>query len=117
MATLLWLALGVLAALLTWLLPPLVVVVPLVVLAITLVSVLVPRDTTSVGARIGIGFGGTWIVIFSPNVLRDPLGATGETYLLFGSGLLIAGLGMVGVVRNLLRRQRLKRPEAEPDST
>ncbi len=110
MATLLWLAVGVLVALLTWVLaaslPVLAVVGPLVVLALVIVGFLVPRDVTAAGAKVGIGFGATYLVLFGPNVLRDPLSATGAAYLLFGGGLLIGTLGLAAVVRNRLRRRR-----------
>ena len=117
MATVLWLTLGVLLGLLAWIVPALTVLVPLVVLAFVLVGVLVPREVTSVGAKIGIGFGGLWVAVFSPNVLRDPLGATGETYLLFGGGLVVLLLGVVGLVRNALRRQRVSAQTTEADQT
>ena len=117
MATLLWLTLGVLLGLLAWMVSALTVLVPLAVSVVVLVAVLVPREMTSVGAKIAIGFGGCWAAIFSPNVLSDPLGATGETYLLFGGGLTLLLLGVVGVVRNVLRRQRLTARTAEADQT
>jgi len=106
MATLLWLALGVLLALLSWLLPPVMVVGLLVAVALTLVAILLPRKVTSVGAKIGIGFGATFVVISAPNVFRDPLGATGATYLLFGGSLLIMVGGLVGWLRYRRWRQR-----------
>ena len=106
MATLLWLAIGVLLALLSWLLPVVTVVGLLVVVALMLVAVVVPRKVTSVGAKVAIGFGATFLLIFAPNVVRDPLGATGATYLLFGSGLLIMVGGLAGVVRYRRWRQR-----------
>jgi hypothetical protein len=108
MATLLWLAAGVLTALLTYAVPAAALVGPLVVLALAILAVLVPRGVTAIGAKVGVGFGITYMVLFGPNVLRDPLAATGAAYLLFGGGLLILGLGLVGVVRNRLRRQRLR---------
>ncbi|HJT63926.1 MAG TPA: hypothetical protein VJ839_04065 [Candidatus Limnocylindria bacterium] len=106
MATLLWLAVGVLVALLTWVLPAVAIVGPLVVLALVIVGFLVPRDITAAGAKLGVGFGATYLVLFGPNVLRDPLSATGEAYLLFGGGLVILVLGLAAVVRNRLRRRR-----------
>jgi hypothetical protein len=106
MATLLWLAVGVLVALLTWVLPAVALVVPLVVLALVIVGFLVPRDITAAGAKLGVGFGATYLVLFGPNVLRDPLSATGSAYLLFGGGLVILVLGLAAVVRNRLRRRR-----------
>jgi len=106
MATLLWLAIGVLLALLSWLLPAVTLVGLLVVLALMLVAVLLPRKVTSVGAKIAIGFGATFLVISAPNVFRDPLGATGATYLLFGGGLLIMVGGLVGLWRYHRWRQR-----------
>jgi hypothetical protein len=108
MATLLWLAIGVLGALLSWLVPVLAVIGPLVMLALALIAVLVPREATSALAKMAIGFGGTFLVLFGPNVLNDPLAASGATYLLFGGGLVLVILGVVGVVRNRLRRERLK---------
>jgi hypothetical protein len=106
MGTLLWLAVGVLVGLLTYVLPALALVGPLIIAAVVIVGVLLPRDLTAVGAKIGIGFGATYLVLFGPNVLRDPLSATGEAYLLFGGGLVILALGLTAVVRNRLRRQR-----------
>jgi hypothetical protein len=113
MATLLWLAIGVLLALLTWLLPAVMLVGLPVVVAMTLVAVLLPRKVTSVGAKVAIGFGATFVVIFAPIVFRDPLGATGATYLLFGGGLLITVGGLAGVVR--YRRWRLRALEVAAD--
>ena len=112
MATLLWLTIGVLLALLAWLLPDVAIVLPAIVFALTLVGFLLPREVTSVGARIGIGFGAFWVVIFSPNVIRDPLGATGATYLLFGGGVGLSLLGLAAVIRNRARRKRLARLKA-----
>jgi hypothetical protein len=106
MATLLWLAIGVLLALLSWLLPPVTVVGLLVAVALTLVAILLPRKVTSVGAKVGIGFGASFAVISAPNVFRDPLGATGATYLLFGGGLLIMVWGLAGLWRYRRWRQR-----------
>ena len=106
MATLLWLAVGVLLALLSWLLPAVTVVGLLVVVGLMLVAVLLPRKVTSIGAKVAIGFGATFLVIGAPNVFRDPLGATGATYLLFGGGLLIMVGGLVGAWRYRRWRQR-----------
>jgi len=106
MATLLWLAIGVLLALLSRLLPPVTLIGLLVVVAMTLVAVLLPRKVTSVGAKVAVGFGATFLVISAPNVLRDPLSATGATYLLFSGGLLIMVGGLAGVVRYRRWRQR-----------
>jgi hypothetical protein len=108
MATLLWLAIGVLGALASWLWSATAIIGPLVVLALALVAVLVPREVTAIGAKIAIGFGATFLVLFGPNVLRDPLAANGAAYLLFGGGLLLLSLGVAGVVRNRLRRRRLR---------
>jgi hypothetical protein len=108
MATLLWLAVGVLGALASWLASVLAVIGPLVALALALVAVLIPRELTSVGAKIAIGFGATFLVLFGPNVVRDPLAANGAAYLLFGGGLLLLSLGVAGVIRNRLRRRRLR---------
>ena len=109
MTTLLWLAIGVVLALLSWLLPPVTVVGLLVAVVLTLVALLLPRKVTSVGAKVGIGFGATFVVISAPNVFRDPLGATGATYLLFGGGLLI----MVGGLAGWWRYRRWRRGELE----
>jgi len=109
MTTLLWLAIGVVLALLSWLLPPVTVVGLLVAVVLTLVALLLPRKVTSVGAKVGIGFGATFVVISAPNVFRDPLGATGATYLLFGGGLLI----MVGGLAGWWRYRRWRRRELE----
>ena len=106
MTTLLWLAIGVLLALLSRLLPPVTIVGLLVAVGLTLVGVLLPRKVTSVGAKVGIGFGATFLVISAPNVFRDPLGATGATYLLFGGGLLIMVGGLAGWWRYRRWRQR-----------
>lgn len=106
MATLLWLAVGVLLALVSWLLPAVTLVGILVVVALLLVALLLPRKVTSIGAKVAIGFGATFVVIFAPNVLRDPLGATAATYLLFGGGLLIMVGGLVGMWRYRRWRQR-----------
>ena len=105
-STLLWLAAGVLVALLAYVVPALALVAPLVVIALTLVGVLLPRDVTAVGGKVGIGFGAVYLVLFGPAIIRDPLGATGEAYLLFGAGLLTVLLGLAAVVRNRLRRRR-----------
>ena len=102
------LAIGVLGALLWWVLPILAIIGPLIVLALAIVAILVPRDVTSVGAKVAIGFGATLVVAFAPIVLPDPLGASGATYLVFGGGLLLVVVGVAGVVRNRLRRQRLR---------
>jgi hypothetical protein len=110
MTTLLWLAVGVLLALVAWVVSALTLVTILVVVALLLVALLVPRKVTSAGAKVAIGFGATFVVIFAPNVLRDPLGATGATYLLFGGGLLIMVGGLAGMWR--YRRWRLRTQEA-----
>lgn len=110
METLLWLAVGVLMALLTWLLPAVTLVGILVVVALLAVALLLPRKVTSIGAKVAIGFGAAFVLIFAPNVLRDPLGATGATYLLFGGGLLITVGGLVGLWR--YRRWRRRTLEA-----
>lgn len=116
MATLLWIVIGVLLAVVWWIVPALAIVVPLILLAVVLVAILVPRSTTAAGAKVAIGFGGFLVVVFSPNVIRDPLGASGATYLLFGGGLLIAVLGLVGVARARVR-QRVRASAVEADST
>ena len=113
MASLLWLAVGVLLALLSWLLPAVTLVGLLVVVALMLVAVLLPRKLTSIGAKVAIGFGATFLVISAQNVFRDPLGATGATYLLFGGGLLIMVGGLAGVVR--YRRWRRRALEVAAD--
>jgi hypothetical protein len=106
MATLLWLAIGVLLALLSWLLPPVTIVGLVVAVGLTLVAILLPRKVTSVGAKVGVGFGATFVVISAPSVFRDPLGATGATYLLLGGGLLIMVGGLAGLWRYRRWRQR-----------
>ena len=108
MSSLLWLAVGVLVALLAYLLPAIALVAPLVVAALTLIAVLLPRDVTAAGAKVGIGFGSVYLVLFGPSVVRDPLGATGAAYLLFGAGLVIVVLGLVAVIRNRSRRKRAR---------
>jgi hypothetical protein len=113
MATLLWLAVGVLLALVSWLLPAVTLVGVLVVVALLLVALLLPRKVTSIGAKVAIGFGATFLVIFAPNVLRDPLGATAATYLLFGGGLLVMVGGLAGMWR--YRRWRLRTQAAATD--
>ncbi|MGH2462527.1 MAG: hypothetical protein ACRDFZ_02730 [Candidatus Limnocylindria bacterium] len=105
MGTLLWLAVGVLVALLSWLLPAVTLAGILIVLAALPVALLLPRKVTSVGAKVAIGFGATFVVIVAPNVLRDPLDATGATYLLFGGGLLIMVGGLVGMRYRRWRQQ------------
>ena len=108
MSTLLWLAIGVLLALLSYLLSALALVAPLVVVGLTLVAALLPRDITAVGGKVGIGFGAVYLVLFGPAVIRDPLGATGAAYLLFGTGLITVLLGLLAVVRNRRRRKRVR---------
>jgi hypothetical protein len=107
-STVLWLAVGVLVALLSYVLPALALVAPLVVVALTLVAVLLPRDVTAVGGKVGIGFGAVYLVLFGPATIRDPLGATGAAYLLFGTGLITVLLGLSAVVRNRRRRKRAR---------
>lgn len=109
MATLLWLAIGILLALLSFELPGVTLIGILVVVALLLVALMVPRKATSVGAKVAIGFGGLFVVIFVPNVLRDPLGATAATYLLFGGGLLI----MLGGLAALWRYRRWRKRTVE----
>lgn len=106
MSTLLWLAVGTLVALLTWVVSAMAIVVPLVILALVILGFLVPREVTAAGAKVGVGFGATYLVLFGPNLLRDPMSATGAAYLLFGGGLVILVLGLAAVVRNRLRRRR-----------
>ncbi len=112
MSTLLWLAVGVLVALLAYVVPALALVAPLVVIAMTLVAVLLPRDVTAAGGKAGIGFGAVYLVLFGPAIVRDPLGATGAAYLLFGTGLVTFFLGLAAVVRNRRRRKRQARIKA-----
>jgi hypothetical protein len=112
MATLLWLAIGVLLALLAWVLPALVVILPLVVLALTLLAILLPRDLTAIGAKVGIGFGAFYAVIFGRLLFPDPLEASGETYLVVIGGVAILVAGVVAVVRNRRRQKRLARIKA-----
>ncbi|MGH2462246.1 MAG: hypothetical protein ACRDFZ_01300 [Candidatus Limnocylindria bacterium] len=106
MATLLWLAIGVLVALLSRFLPEVTLVGLLVVVALMLVAFLLPRKVTSIGAKVAIGFGATFVVLSAQNLFRDPLGATGASYLLFGGGLLIMVGGVVGAWRYRRWRQK-----------
>ncbi len=113
MAGLLWLAIGAGLGVLSWLLPELTIVVPLIVTALTLVGILLPRDLTSAGAKLGIGFGAVYVVAAAPTVIRDPLAATGAAYLVFGAGLVILILGLAGVWRSRRRRQRAVQAAAD----
>ena len=115
MATLLWIGLGVLLALLSWLVPAGLIAVALVVAALTLIAILLPRDLTAIGARIGIGFGAFFAVIFGRLLVPDPLAASGATYLVAGAGMLILVAGLVGVWRNrrYQRRQRALKAAAD----
>ncbi|HUG94723.1 MAG TPA: hypothetical protein VMK30_01120 [Pleomorphomonadaceae bacterium] len=116
MAGLLWLAIGAGLGVLSWLLPELTIVVPLIVTALTLVGILLPRDLTSAGAKLGIGFGAVYLVAATPTVIRDPLAATGAAYLVFGAGLVILILGLAGVWRNRRRRARDQARAAESEA-
>ncbi|MEK6191784.1 MAG: hypothetical protein AABM41_05590 [Chloroflexota bacterium] len=116
MGTLLWLALGAGLGLLSWLLPALTVLGPLVVAGLTLIAILLPRDLTSAGAKLGIGFGAVYLVAATPTVIRDPLAATGAAYLVFGAGLVILILGLAGVWRNRRRRARDQARAAESEA-
>ena len=113
MAGLLWLAIGAGLGVLSWLVPELTIVVPLIVTALTLVAVLMPRDLTSAGAKLGIGFGTVYLVAAATTVIPNPLAATGAAYLVFGTGLVILILGLAGVWRNRRRRARDQAREAE----
>lgn len=115
MLTLVWLVLGALVAVLWWLLPEAAIVVPLVVLALTLVAIILPREVTSIGAKIGIGFGAIFVVAFGRILFPDALAASGETYLVFGAGLLIMVAGLVGAWRNRRRRRRQRALRAAAD--
>jgi hypothetical protein len=106
MATLLWLVLGALAAVLAWLLPEAFILVPLVVLAVAIVAILLPREATAAGAKVAIGFGALYAVGFGRLLVSDPLAGSGATYAWFGGGMLIMVAGLVGVWRNRRRRQR-----------
>lgn len=103
--TLLWLALGVLGGLIAWAVP---VAWPwvLVALALAIVGVLLPRRLPVVGAKIAIGTGATYLVLFSPRVISDPGGTTGETYLWFGLGLVTVLIGVVAVLREYRHQRR-----------
>ncbi len=105
MTTLLWLALGVLGGLLAWAVPVLWVWV-LIALALAIAGVLVPRSLPVVGAKIAIGTGATYLVLFGPRVISDPGGTTGETYLWFVLGLLTVVLGVAAVFRGYRRQRR-----------
>ena len=113
MATLLWLAIGVLLALLAWLLPTSTLAITVVVAALTLIGLVLPREVTSAGAKTGIGFGATYVLIFAPTVLRDPLGASGGTYLFVGGGGLIVMAGLAALWRKRRRRQRALKAAAD----
>ncbi len=112
MATLLWLAIGVLLALLGWLLPAGVIILSLVALALTLIAILLPRDVTAAGAKVGIGFGAFYAVMFGRLLIPDPLQASGETYLIVMGATLILGAGVVAVVRNRRHQKRQARIKA-----
>jgi hypothetical protein len=115
MATLLWLAIGVLFALLSWLVPELAIVTPLILMGLAIVAILLPREVTGAGAKIAIGFGLFYAAIFGRFLVPDPLEASGATYLLFGGGALIAALGIAGAWRNRRRRRRQRALRAAAD--
>jgi hypothetical protein len=115
MVTLLWLAIGVLLALLAWLVPEAAIVVPLLVLAVAIVAVLLPREVTAVGAKVAIGFGLFYAVVFGQFLVPNPLEASGASLLLFGGGGLIAALGIAGSWRNRRRRRRARALKAPAD--
>jgi hypothetical protein len=112
MATLLWLVLGVLLALLAWVLPALIVLLPLVVLGLTLLAILLPRDLTAIGGKVGIGFGAFYAVVFGRLLYPDPLEASGATYLVVLGGVAVVVAGVVAVIRNRRRQKRLARIKA-----
>jgi len=105
MATLLWLALGVLGGLLAWAVPVLWVWV-LIALALAIAGTLLPRRLPVVGAKVAIGTGATYLVLFSPRVISDPGGTTGETYLWFGLGLVTVLIGIAAVFRGYRHQRR-----------
>ncbi len=109
MATLLWLAIGVLVALLAWLLPAGLLIASLVAAGLALIAILLPRNVTAAGAKVGIGYGAFYVVVFGRLLFPDPLQASGETYLVVTGGVLILMLGVVAVVRNRRRQKRQAR--------
>jgi Na+/proline symporter len=112
MATLLWLAVGLLLALVAWLLPAGLTLVSLIMLALTVIANLLPRDITAAGAKAGIGYGAFYAVLFGRLLFPDPLQANGETYLVVFGGVLILVLGVVAVVRNRRHQKRQARIKA-----
>jgi Na+/proline symporter len=112
MATLLWLAVGVLLALVAWLLPAGLTLVSLIMLVLTLIANLLPRDVTAAGAKAGIGYGAFYAVLFGRLLFPDPLQASGETYLVVIGGVLILMLGVMAVVRNRRHQKRQARIKA-----
>jgi hypothetical protein len=115
MATLLWLAIGVLLALVAWVIAELAIVVPLIVLGVAIFAILLPRDVTAAGAKVAIGFGGFYTIIFGRLLVPNPLEASGATYLVAGGGLLILLAGLAGAWRARRRRRREARIKAAGD--
>lgn len=111
MSLLLWLAVGVLLALVAWLLAQ-TIVFALAMLALTLLAILVPREVTAAGAKVAIGFGAFYALVFGRLMIPNPLEASGPTYLVVLGGLLIVVAGVAGVMRNRRRRKRLARIKA-----
>ena len=115
MATLLWLAIGVLLAIVAWVVPELAIIIPLVVLAIAIIAILVPRDVTAAGAKVAVAYGAFYAIAFGRLMLPDPLEASGATYLFAGGGLLILLAGLAGTWRAWRRRRRQARIKAASD--
>ena len=109
MQTLLWLTLGVLLGLLAWLLPAFWIWLA-VAAGLALIAAWLPTDGTAVLAKVAIGTGGLYLAFFLPVLARDPLAASGATYLVVGVGLAITVLGVAAVIRG--RRRRLRRQAA-----
>ncbi|HEY7738858.1 MAG TPA: hypothetical protein VIC63_07535 [Candidatus Limnocylindria bacterium] len=115
MATLLWLAVGVLLALVTWLIPDIAILIPLIILAVAIVAILLPRDVTAAGAKVAIGFGAFYVIGYGRFMVPDPLEASGEAYLLSGTGIVILLAGLAGAWRAWRRRRRQARIRAATD--
>jgi hypothetical protein len=115
MATLLWLAIGVLLALLAWVVPDLAIVLPLIVLGVAILAILVPREVTAAGAKVAIGFGAFYTITFGRLLIPNLLEASGATYLVAGGGLLILLAGLAGAWRARRRRRRQAQIKAATD--